>query len=272
MSVNNIFNADIHHFAACGSTMDEARALARSGAASGTVVVADFQNAGRGRTAARVWESAPKQNLLFTVILRYATIADIPPALTLQTGLAVARAIEETESRLAGMVTVKWPNDVMINGRKAAGILVESDGSYVLAGIGVNVLQTQFASTEWATSIANELAALPDSSTATHGNSAATLDDSLRFVLLEKILTRLYYDIKNDTSWIAALEEKLYMKGRRVCFFEGAADSGTAVYGTLAGLDPSGALLLAGGGGVQKWVTGELSPIPLPEMPAADKA
>ena len=259
MSVNNIFNADIHHFAECGSTMDEARALARSGAASGTVVVADFQSMGRGRTAARVWESAPKQNLLFTVILRYTTVADIPPAFTLQTGLAVARAIEDAARPLAGCVTVKWPNDVMINGRKAAGILVESDGSYVLAGIGVNVLQTQFASTEWATSIANEL-------------TTALPDDGLRFVLLEKILTRLYYDIKNDTSWIAALEEKLYMKGRRVCFFEGAADSGTAVYGTLAGLDPSGALLLAGGGGVQKWVTGELSPIPLPEMPAADKA
>ena len=263
MSVNNIFNADIHHFAECGSTMDEARAMARSGAASGTVVVADFQNAGRGRTAARVWESAPKQNLLFTVILRYTTIADIPPAFTLQTGLAVARAIEDAARPLAGRVTVKWPNDVMINGRKAAGILVESDGSYVLAGIGVNVLQTQFASTEWATSIANELTtALPDSSAASPVNSAAPPDDSLRFVLLEKILARLYYDIKNDTSWIAALEEKLYMKGRRVCFFEGAADSGTAVYGTLAGLDPSGALLLAGGGGVQKWVTGELSPIP----------
>ncbi|MDR2491353.1 MAG: biotin--[acetyl-CoA-carboxylase] ligase [Spirochaetaceae bacterium] len=257
MSVHNIFNADIHHLAECGSTMDEARALARSGAGLGTVVVADFQNKGRGRTAERVWESEPKQNLLFTVIFRYNSIVDIPPAFTLQTGLAAARAIEDTESRLVGRVTVKWPNDVMINGRKAAGILVESDGAYVLAGIGVNVFQTRFASTAWATSIVNELAAAPQ-------NNAVEWDDSLRFMLLEKILVRLYYDIKTDTSWIAALEKKLYMKGERVCFFEGAAGSGKAVYGAIAGLDPSGALLLdcGGGLGVQKFVTGELSPAP----------
>jgi BirA family biotin operon repressor/biotin-[acetyl-CoA-carboxylase] ligase len=238
--------------------MDEARTLARSGAGFGTVVFADFQNKGRGRTAERVWESAPKQNLLFTVILRYGGIADIPPAITLQTGLAVSQAIEDVESRLAGLVTVKWPNDVMINGRKAAGILVESDGAYLLAGIGVNVFQTQFASTAWATSIVNELASAPP---------CTKPDDSLRFMLLEKILARLYYDIKTDTSWIAALEKKLYMKGERVCFLEGAAGSGKAVYGTLAGLDPSGALLIecGGGQGVQKFLTGELLPSSSPE-------
>ena len=120
---------------AVGSTMDEARALADAGAAHGTVVSADTQRAGRGRSG-RAWAS-PLGNLHATVVLRPGGGPQQAP----QLGFVVALAAAEAVDRLAGPGTaLKWPNDVLRAGAKLAGILLErlEDGA-VLAGIGANV-------------------------------------------------------------------------------------------------------------------------------------
>jgi BirA family transcriptional regulator, biotin operon repressor / biotin---[acetyl-CoA-carboxylase] ligase len=102
----------------------------------GAVAVAEHQTAGRGR-AGRVWEDAPSRALLFSVLLRPDGDAPLPQ-LSLVAGLAVAAAVEAT----AGVETgVKWPNDVLVGGRKVAGILLEASGAKVVCGIGINVNQ-----------------------------------------------------------------------------------------------------------------------------------
>ncbi len=119
------------------STMDVARQEARQKAAEGTVVIAGEQAAGKGRMK-RVWQS-PRGNIALSIIL-YPGVADLP-YLVMLASVAVARTIEA----VAGLKTeIKWPNDVLINGKKVCGILVESDVrrdtvAYATIGIGINV-------------------------------------------------------------------------------------------------------------------------------------
>jgi BirA family biotin operon repressor/biotin-[acetyl-CoA-carboxylase] ligase len=118
-----------------GSTQD---ALAGSNQPHGAVAVAEHQTAGRGRSG-RCWDDAPSTGLLLSVLLRPPAGAPLPQ-LSLVTGLAVATAVER-ESGLPTMV--KWPNDVLVDGRKVAGILLEASGSVVVCGIGINVNQEE---------------------------------------------------------------------------------------------------------------------------------
>ena len=121
-----------------GSTMELARQHAERGAPDGAVAIAEEQTAGRGRLG-RAWVSPPGVNLYFTIILRpeldhLRQLAVIAP-------LAVCQAIEETTALLP---RIKWPNDVVINGRKVCGVLPASELQddrvlYALVGIGINV-------------------------------------------------------------------------------------------------------------------------------------
>jgi len=123
------------------STNAEALRLAAGGEPSGTVVVADAQSAGRGRLG-RSWWAEPGGSLLASWLIRPELAADRWPALTLVAGLAAARALIAS----AGIeVRLKWPNDLLIQGRKLGGLLAEADGRGALVvGLGVNVRQTEF--------------------------------------------------------------------------------------------------------------------------------
>lgn len=123
----------------CASTSDEARALGLGGAPSGDIVVADVQTAGRGRRGA-AWFGTPGQSLTFSILWRPGFSKALWPRLALATGLAVAEACE-SHVPLAG---IKWPNDVWINGRKVAGILVEAGPDFVVVGVGINVNTLSF--------------------------------------------------------------------------------------------------------------------------------
>ncbi|MHB8511031.1 MAG: biotin--[acetyl-CoA-carboxylase] ligase [Actinomycetota bacterium] len=127
-------------FASIASTNDEASRLAKRAEPEGTVVVADHQTAGRGRLD-REWISEPGLALLASWIVRPPFFAD-RSLLALASGVAVADAID-TATGIA--VDLKWPNDVMVDGRKLAGILCEGlpDGSTIV-GIGVNVRTSEF--------------------------------------------------------------------------------------------------------------------------------
>jgi BirA family transcriptional regulator, biotin operon repressor / biotin---[acetyl-CoA-carboxylase] ligase len=120
-----------------GSTNADLLAEARSGAAEGLVLVAEAQTAGRGRMGRR-WISPPRRALTFSVLLRPAAAAGLLGWLPLLAGVAVASALERT----AGVdARLKWPNDVLADDAKIAGILAERWGSAVVVGTGINVLQ-----------------------------------------------------------------------------------------------------------------------------------
>lgn len=137
------------------STNLELRRAAMEGKGHGLVAAAEFQSAGRGRKG-RSWESPAGENLYFSILLFPEFSQEKAPMLTLTAALAVADAIEEY-----GLdAKIKWPNDVVLNGKKVCGILTElgwrADGRYfVIIGIGINVNQRMFSEeiTQTATSL-----------------------------------------------------------------------------------------------------------------------
>jgi len=128
----------IHHISQTDSTMSYCKNLAKSGATHGTVVSADFQTGGRGRFQ-RKWISSSSQNLLLSILLK----PDIHQInyLNMAASLSIYDvAVWATKCNPA----IKWPNDVLVNGQKLAGILIESEMignklNYVILGLGINV-------------------------------------------------------------------------------------------------------------------------------------
>ena len=128
----------IHYFSEIGSTMDAARILARKGAKEGTIVIAEVQADGRGRLS-REWLS-PKGGIYFTIILRPRISPVYAPRINLMVSITVAATIRKLFGIKAGL---KWPNDVLIEGRKVCGILAEMNAemdvvNFVNVGIGIN--------------------------------------------------------------------------------------------------------------------------------------
>lgn len=136
----NPFIAEVNYFEAVGSTNTIACQLARAGAREGEVVVADAQTKGRGRLD-RAWQSPPGMNLYTSTILRPKIEPSMAPQMTLMAGVAVA---ELFSGFCSGDVSIKWPNDVLIRGRKACGILTEMKADagrvdFIILGIGLNI-------------------------------------------------------------------------------------------------------------------------------------
>ena len=258
LDIRNPFGAPVYHEETVSSTMDVSRRLAAEDAAHGTVITADFQEAGRGRIRGREWQMNRKVSLPFTVLLRYPETEDIPPALTLRAGLAVSFAVEDFAPSLRGQVSVKWPNDIMIQSKKAAGILCEASGKDVHLGIGINVFQEEFCARlkEKATSIAIAV----NNQQGTMNREHSLQND--RFSLLEKALVRLYSEFETQAGkdWKLRLEQRLYKKGSHVVFINGAADSGYEIRGCLTGITDSGELVILTDDEkkMQSFITGEL--------------
>ena len=129
-----------HYFAELASTNIHARQLAESGAAEGEIVIAESQSQGRGRLGRR-WQSPPFVNLYFSVILRPKLAPAAAPQITLMAAVALAETIDSFIGPAAG---IKWPNDILVDGKKLAGILTEASCDserlhYVILGIGVNL-------------------------------------------------------------------------------------------------------------------------------------
>ncbi len=215
-----------------GSTMDEAARLAGEGADDGTVVIAERQSAGRGRQG-RSWVSQPG-NLLLSVLFR-PSMAQLP-YISIIGGLATARAVRKQ----AGLdPRIKWPNDLMLNGRKAAGILAESaivgqSVCYAVLGIGINVAPIP--------SDAQEIAAVACSVNEAAGREVAR-EFLLRQLLIE--LDDLYRRLPTggqDTGAnpLAEWSQLLETIGRRVT----ATFRDESVTGEAVGVDDTGNLLL----------------------------
>ena len=150
-----IFESGLHHFYKVGSTNTLAMTAAADGAPEGSVFLAEEQTAGRGR-GANSWQSPRSTGSYCSVILR----PPLPPSdvlvLSLAAGLAVQSAIQQVDSRV--QIDLKWPNDVLVNGRKVCGILTEMNAEatrvrYIVVGIGINVNQASFPKELGATSL-----------------------------------------------------------------------------------------------------------------------
>lgn len=136
------FGKQIFHFRQVGSTNQVAQDLGRKGYPEGTVVVAEEQTAGRGRWQ-RAWFSPPELGIWLSLILRPPVAPSQVPQITLVAGVACARALHAELGLKPG---IKWPNDLVFNGKKVCGILAELEAAaeqinYLVLGIGINVNQ-----------------------------------------------------------------------------------------------------------------------------------
>ncbi|RXT13943.1 biotin--[acetyl-CoA-carboxylase] ligase [Ammoniphilus sp. CFH 90114] len=136
---------EVHFFPTIDSTQHKAHGLAKEGAKEGTVVIADEQVGGKGRLG-RVWHSPPGTGIALSILLRPQLELHRCPQLTLLAAVAIVEAIQE-ETNLPAQI--KWPNDVLLNGKKICGILTELNAesdriNYLIIGIGINVNTPSF--------------------------------------------------------------------------------------------------------------------------------
>ncbi|GGG17648.1 bifunctional ligase/repressor BirA [Lysinibacillus alkalisoli] len=139
------FGQDIYYYDVVDSTQNIAHRLAQDGAKHGTVVISEEQTAGKGRLM-RPWESTRQKGIWLTVILRPDVPPHRAPQFTLVTAVAVVQALQEL--LVQAKPQIKWPNDVLINGKKCTGILTEMQAESdviqaLLIGIGINVSQSE---------------------------------------------------------------------------------------------------------------------------------
>ncbi|HZF40872.1 MAG TPA: biotin--[acetyl-CoA-carboxylase] ligase [Blastocatellia bacterium] len=236
----------IHHFASLGSTNDQLKAMAA--APEFTCVVADGQTAGRGRRE-RTWHSAPGDGLYLSILFlpRSDTSSKLP-----LTGLLAAVAVAETliERGVAG-VDIKWPNDVLVNGRKISGVLAEavsagSESLRLVLGIGANLNHLSFPPelSETATSFAIE-------------TGERIVVEEFRDRLLEKIAQ--WYELwrRGASALIIDRWSRLstYARDQRVV----VTIEDEKLIGVTDGLTETGALRLVTGGDVRTILAGEVT-------------
>jgi len=230
----------VYAYGEIDSTNDIARALADNGAGEGTIVVARSQTAGRGRSGNR-WYS-PEGGLYLSMLFRPRR-AEVPPLVTVLAGLGVAR---ELSRRIPGIsVSIKWPNDLVLDGRKLGGILAEThagaDGApRLVVGVGLNVGET-----EWPTALGGAAIALAERATATLPEVADAVIAGLErsIAALPDALTPAQLDELDRRDWL---------KNRRIALDTGGDEP---LVGRGAGIAPDGAFLFRPDRGALRRVT-----------------
>ena len=226
----------IHYFDSIGSTNDEAVAWAKKGAKDLSLVVADEQTMGRGRLD-RPWFTPPQTALAFSLVLR-PTYAE-KPLLSRTVGLA-ALALADVLQTLNLNPQIKWPNDILLNGRKLAGILIEAtwfedEAQSIVIGMGMNVAKASVPTTDIlgfpATSLENNLGYIPDRNVILHA------------ILANIIALRPHMGTE---AFMSSWEKKLAYYGRQVRVEMGGEKS---VSGKVIGLESDGSLKLRGDDG-----------------------
>ncbi len=233
----SLFGKRIFHFFRTDSTNRVALELGHAGEPEGAVVLAEEQTAGRGR-GGRAWHSERATGIYVTLLLRPKLAPVQAPLLTMMAGLSAHSAVQA----LTGLeVDLKWPNDLLVRGRKLGGILTEMHAEpgqirFVIVGIGLNVNQEKFP---------GELADLATSLRAETGKPQSRM----------QLLVRLLHEFESDynrflregVATVVARFESVssYARGKRV-----RVTNGTESYvGTTAGLGPEGLLQVERDGG-----------------------
>ena len=240
-----IFDEHLHHFYKIGSTNTAAMAAAAEGAPEGSVFLAEEQLAGRGR-GANSWQSPRSTGIYCSVVVR----PTLPPSevlvLSLAAGLAVHASIQQVDSRVTA--DLKWPNDVLIGGKKVCGILTEMNAEatrvrYIVVGIGINVNQASFPKELQATSLRLET-----------GSEWSRVE---LIAALLKSLDREYRQLLEDPCARESIlrrfaENSSWAQGKAVCIEE----NGAVCEGTTEGLDARGFLRVRTARGVQIVLSG----------------
>ena len=224
------------HFRQTDSTNEQARDAAADGAPAGTLVTAEAQTAGRGRQG-RPWSTPAGSAVAWSVLIRQEI--EVPGTLPLQIGVGVCEAVESLGANKARM---KWPNDIWIEGRKCAGILVEArpqDG-WAVAGIGLNL------------SIPDE--GFPDElrGKATSVGGGATFFEAVA-ALNEHVGRRIDLPVEET---LASFADRDALRGRMVRWAEGE--------GTASGIDRQGNLLVESTAGCLSTLNAGEVPLSLP--------
>jgi BirA family transcriptional regulator, biotin operon repressor / biotin---[acetyl-CoA-carboxylase] ligase len=246
----NLFGKRFFHFFKIDSTNRVAMELGSAGEPEGTLVLAEEQTAGHGR-AGRTWHSERGTGLYFTLLLRPRLAPAQAPLLTMLAGLSAHAAIQG----LTGLTPeLKWPNDLLVNGKKVGGILTEMHAEpsvvrFVIVGIGINVNQEKFPL---------ELASIATSLRRESGKM------NYRLELLVRLLTQFESDynrfLREGPSFVVERFQSVsnFAKGRRVRVETGAE----SYVGTTAGLSPEGLLLVAkDNGAVLTVIAGDVSEV-----------
>jgi len=232
-------------FESAGSTMTEAARLAGEGCPSGTLVLAEEQTAGLGRLG-RSWHSEKEAGLYASVVLRLPLAPDGLPVVALALGLAVQEAIQHCTGVICDL---RWPNDVLVGGRKCAGILVQLQDGALIAGIGINVNHAAFPA---------ELAGIATSLRMVSGGAHAR--EHLLVNLLEAVDVFTKILVEDGREQILNLYSRAssYVRGRRVQVDQGSS----SLAGTTEGLDPSGFLIVRSDSGARQVIlAGGVRPI-----------
>jgi BirA family transcriptional regulator, biotin operon repressor / biotin---[acetyl-CoA-carboxylase] ligase len=217
--------SDIREFESLDSTNRYLLDEARGGAVEGVVAVADYQTAGRGRLG-RTWTAPAGSALLVSVLLRPAGLAlERRHLVTVAVALAAAAVVEQETGVAPGL---KWPNDLLVDDRKLAGILAEAEGDAVVAGMGLNVTSAPPGAVSLAEVTAGSARAVPE-----------------RGALLTGLLEALegWYGRWDDVA--AAYRDRCATVGRSVR----AELPGRTVVGRAEGIDERGHLLIRAEGG-----------------------
>ena len=228
----------IWHHVQIGSTSDEARRLAAEGAPTGTVVHADEQIAGRGRRA-HTWYSPPG-NLYLSILLRTGEPVGRVAELSFLSALAVADTVDALLPRQSRS-TLKWPNDVLVNGGKIAGILLEQVDDATIIGIGLNVLVAPLDAPYRTTTIVAS------------GGIASV--DGARDILLDRFG---HYLSGWRTNGFAPIRDRWLSRTAPIGAAIRVRSAGQEISGRFAGLDPYGALLMDTEQGRRRLIAGDV--------------
>jgi len=227
------------HVTSTGSTMDEARHWRAQGHRSGCVV-ADWQSAGRGRLPGREWQAGAGSSLLCTIWLPLAFFRGQPPSLL--AGAALLTTLQPLLLEAAGLC-IKWPNDLLHEERKLAGLLCEAAGDTLYCGIGLNLSQTDFPDTyrRQPTSLLLACGQAPE-----------------RGRVVADLLVTLDNYLGGRLDWHTALNRYLAWRGQLVDFIPGIGEEAAVVSGTLLEVAADGAICITTADGVYAGYSGEL--------------
>ncbi|MDD5176922.1 MAG: biotin--[acetyl-CoA-carboxylase] ligase [Sterolibacterium sp.] len=238
------FNVDV--LTECDSTNTQLMALAGIGAPSGTVLAAERQSAGRGRRG-HAWLSAPGASLTFSLLWRFPSNT-LLSGLSLAVGVALARAMEALD---IPEISLKWPNDVLLNGSKLAGVLIELvPGTHLAAavlGVGINLRLPE----EMPDEIRKTAAALAD----------VGINLPTPSTLLAKLLIALHEALQSfaEQGFAGLRSEWLNRNAYAGQEVRLLSDFAPPLVGYCRGVDSDGALLLETEAGMLRIISGEVS-------------
>ena len=243
-----ILGSDIKYFTTTDSTNNQAKKLAMDGAVDGTIVISEEQNGGRGRLSRSFF--CPKyKGIWFSVILRPDFLPQEAPKCTLLAAVAVTKAIYDVTGVKVG---IKWPNDILYNGKKLVGILTEMSAemeriNYIVLGIGIDVNISVEETPEDIRDIMTSLSQIT-------GKKVSRLE------LLNKLLYHLeqLYIMAQKQSFAPILDE--WRKYSITLNQEIKVISGNDVtYGEAVDIDDDGALLVKINGQIKRVLAGDVS-------------